>query len=68
MESKTLSSLYQAHSLIYYEPNWNTPLVFVLGKTEPITSLLLHYNGQNNGLHRYKGLDKLHLAVCAASL
>mgnify|MGYP000059195888 FL=1 len=49
MWSKTLSSLYQAHSLIYYEPDWNTPLIFVLGKADPIVALLLHYNGQNNG-------------------
>ena len=46
----------------------NTPLIFVLGKADPIAALLHHYNGQNNGLHRYKGLDKLHLAVCSTSL
>jgi len=42
----------------------NTPLVFVLGKADPITSLLLHYNRQNNGWNQYKGLDELHLTVC----
>ena len=64
MESKTLSSLYQAHSLIYYEPDWNTPLIFVLGKADPIAALLLHYNRQNNGWDQYKELGKFHLTVC----
>ena len=64
MWSKTLSCLYQAHSLIYYEPDCNTPLIFVLRKAVPIAALLLHYNGQNNGWNQYKGLDKLHLTIC----
>ena len=68
MGSKTLSSLYQAHILIYYEPDWNTPLIFVLGKASPIVSLLHHYHVQNNGLHQYKGMDKLLLTVCSVSL